>query len=63
MTKMSQRNKKIITRKLRAVNNKVFVPTGNLCFFKKYQQSIIKFWFVPVPVRETDREQKHLEPN
>ena len=63
MTKMSQRNEKIITRKLSATNNKVFVSTGNIRFFKKYQQPIIKFWSVPVPVLETDGEQKHLEPN
>ena len=55
MTKMSQGNKKITTRKIPATNNKVLVRTGSLRFFKKYRQPIIKFWSVPVPVRETVR--------
>ena len=50
---MSEENKKIITRKIQTTNNKVLVRTGSLCFFKKYQQPIIKFWSVSVPVRET----------
>ena len=55
MTKMSQGNKKITTRKIPATNNKVLVRTGSLRFFKKYRQPIIKFWSVPVPVRERAR--------
>ena len=55
MTTMSQGNKKI-TRKIPATNNKVLVRTGSLCFFKKYRQPSIKFWSVPVPVRETVRK-------
>ena len=53
MTKMSQGSKKITTRKIVAMNDKVLVRTGSLCFFKKYRQPIIKFWCVLVPVRET----------
>ena len=49
---MSQGNKNITTRKIPAANNKVLVRTGSLRFFKKYRQPIIKFWSVPVPVRE-----------
>ena len=55
MTKISQGNKKITTRKIPATNNKVLVHTGSLLFFKKYQQPIIKFWSVLAPVRETVR--------
>ena len=55
MTTMSQGNKKITTTKIPATNNKVLVLTGSLRFFKKYRQPIIKFWLVPVPVRETVR--------
>ena len=51
MTTMSQRNKKILTRKIPAMNNKVLVHTGS--FFKKYRQPIIKLWSAPVPVRKT----------
>ena len=58
MTTMSQGNKKITTRKIPATNNKVLVDTGSLHFFKKYRQPVIKFWSVPVPVRETVREKK-----
>ena len=54
MTTMSQGNKKI-TRKIPAANNKALVCTGSLRFFKKYRQTIIKFWSVSVPVRETVR--------
>ena len=53
MATMSQGNKKIITRKISATNNKVLVCRGSLRFFKKYRQPIIKFWSVQVPVRET----------
>ena len=56
MTKISQGNKKITTRKIPATNNKVLVRTGSLLFFKEYGQPIIKLWFVPVPVRETVRK-------
>ena len=58
MTKMSQGNKKITTREIPATNNEVLVRTGSLRFlnFKKYWQPIIKFWSVPVPVRETVRK-------
>ena len=52
MTTMLQGNKKI-TRKIPATNNKVFVCTCSLSFFKKYQQLIEIFWSVPVPVCET----------
>ena len=55
MTRMSQRNKKIATREIPAMNNKVLVHTSSLHFFKKYQQLIEKFWLVPVPVHETVR--------
>ena len=55
MTKISQGNKKITTRKIPATNNEILVRTGSLRFFKKYLQPIIKFWFVPVPLRETVR--------
>ena len=55
MTTMSQGNKKITTRKARAMNNKALVRTGSLGFFRKYWQPIIKFWLVPVLVRETVR--------
>ena len=55
MTKMSQGNKKITARKIPATNNKVLVRIGCLPFFKKYRQINIKFWSVPVPVRETVR--------
>ena len=58
MTTMSQRNKKITTRKIPATDIKVLVRTGSLRFFKKYRQPIIKFWSVPVPVRETVRLKK-----
>ena len=65
MTKISQGNKKVTTRKIPATNNKVLVRTGSLLFFKKYGQPIIKLWFVPVLVRETVRkkysQQSHLE--
>ena len=54
---MTKENKKI-TRKISAKNNKVLVRTGSLRFFKKYRQPIIKFWSVPVPVRETVRLKK-----
>ena len=40
MTKISQGNKKITTRKIPATNNKFLVCTA---FFKKYQQPIVKF--------------------
>ena len=50
MTTMSQRNKKIIIRKIPATNNKVLVRTGSLRFFNKYRQPIEKCWSVPVPV-------------
>ena len=53
MTKMSQGNKKITASKIPTTNNKVLVRTGSLRFFKKYQEPIIKFWSVPLPVRET----------
>ena len=54
MTKISQGNKKITTSKIPARNNKIFVCTaGSFHFFKKYQQPIIKFWSIPVPVHET----------
>ena len=52
MTTMLLGNKKITTRKIPATNNKVLVCMGSLCFFKKYQQTIEKFWSVPVPVRK-----------
>ena len=52
MTAMSQGNKKITSRKVLATN-KVLVHTGSLCFFKKYQPPITKFWLVLLPVRET----------
>ena len=55
MTTMLQGNKKITTRKIPAMNNKVLVRTGSLRFFKKYRQPIIKFWSVPVPVSKTVR--------
>ena len=55
MTTMSQGNKKITITKIPATNNKVLVLTGSLRFFKKYRQPIIKFWSVPIPVRETVR--------
>ena len=35
------------------MKNKILVRTGHLRFFKEYRQPIIKFWSVPVPVRET----------
>ena len=57
---MSQGNKKITTRKIPAMNNKVLVRTGSLHFFKKYRQPVIKFWSVPVPVRETVQNKMHL---
>ena len=60
MTKMSQGNKKITTSKIPATSNKVLVRTGSLSFFKKYQEPIIKFWSVPVPVRKTVRFLKRL---
>ena len=60
MTTMSQGNKKIITRKIPAMNNKVLVLTGSLHVFKKYRQPVIKFWSVLVPVRETVRNKMHL---
>ena len=53
MTTTSQGNKKIITRKIPATNNKVLVRTGSLRFFKKYRQPTEKVWLVPV--RETVR--------
>ena len=53
MTKISQGNKKITTRKVPATNNKIFVLTGSFHFFKKYRQPIITFWSVPVPARDT----------
>ena len=53
MTTMSQGNKKIKTRKIPATNNKVLVRTGSFRFFKEHWQPIIKFWWVPVPVRKT----------
>ena len=52
MTTKSQGNKKLTRRKILATNNKVLVRTSSLCFFKKYQQPIIKFWFVTVPARQ-----------
>ena len=55
---MSQGNKKITTRKISSTDNKVLVRTGSLHFFKKYRQPIIKFWSVPVPVRETVRKKE-----
>ena len=39
-------------KKIPATNNKVLVRTSSLRFFKKYQQSIIKFWSVPVPLHK-----------
>ena len=51
MTTMSQGNKKVITRKIPAMNNKGLFHTGS--FFKKYRQPIIKLWLAPVPVRKT----------
>ena len=63
MIKMSQGNKKITTRKIPATNNKVLARTGNFLFFKKYRQLIIKFWSIPVPVRETVRIKNHLSYN
>ena len=51
MITMSQGNKKITTRKIPATNNKVLVRTGSLRFFRKYWQSILKFWSVPVLVQ------------
>ena len=42
------------------MNNKVLVRTGSLHFFKKYRQPVIKFWSVPVPVRETVQNKMHL---
>ena len=42
--------------KIPATNNKVLVRTGSLLFFKKYRQPIMKFWSIPVPVRETVRK-------
>ena len=62
MTKMSQGNKKMTTRKVPATNNKVLVPTGSLRFFKKYRQPFIKFWSVPVPVHEAVRKFLHVLP-
>ena len=56
MTTMSQVNKKMATRKIPATNNKVLFRTSSLRFFKKYRQPIIKFWSVPIPVRETVRK-------
>ena len=43
MTTISQGNKKITTRKIPAMNNKVLVHTGSLRFFKKYRQPISLF--------------------
>ena len=43
MATMSQRNKKITTRKILAMNNKVLVCTGSLRFCKKYRHPIEKF--------------------
>ena len=60
MITMSKGNKKITKRKLPATNNKVLVRTGSLHFFKKYRQPVIKFWSVPVPVRETVQNKMHL---
>ena len=51
--KYHKETKKITRRKIPVTNNKVLVRTGSLLFFKKYRQPIIKFWSVPVPVRET----------
>ena len=58
MTTMSQGNKKITTRKIPSTDNKVLVRTGSLHFFKKYREPSIKFWSVPVPVRETVRKKE-----
>ena len=38
MTKISQGNKKITTRKLPATDNKVLVCTGSLCFLKSLKK-------------------------
>ena len=54
MTTMSQGNKKITTRKIPSTDNKVLVRTGS----KKYREPIIKFWSVPVQVRETVRKKE-----
>ena len=50
------------TRKQKDNNkkNKILVRTGRLRFFKGYRQPIIKFWLVPVPVRETVRYKKPI---
>ena len=53
MTKMSQGNQKITTRKIPTTNNKFLVRTCSLHFFKKYQQPIIKFWSIPVWAHKT----------
>ena len=63
MTAMSRGKKKITTRKIPATNNKVLVPTGSSRFFKKYRQPVIKFWSVPVPVRETVQKKKKKKEN
>ena len=55
MATMSQRNKKITTKKIPATNKNVLVLASSLRFFKKYRQPIEKFWSVPVPARETVR--------
>ena len=56
--KYHKETKKITRRKIPAKNNKVLVRTGSLLFFRKYWQPIIKFWSVPVPIRETIRRLK-----
>ena len=60
MTKMSQGNKKITTRKIPGMNSKVLVSTGSLCLFKKYLQPITKIWCVPVLVFETVQNFYHV---
>ena len=60
MITMSKGNKKITKRKLPATNNKVLVRTGSLHIFKKYRQSLIKFWSILVPVRGTVRKIKGI---
>ena len=43
MTTMSQGNKKIVTRKMPATNNKVLVRTGNLCDWYQYARQSDKY--------------------
>ena len=47
MTKMSQGNEKITTRKIPATNNKVLIHTGSLRFLKKYRETNYKIFMHP----------------